>query len=198
MKPNQFVNVNSIVVLLLLLCVYAAAPNPLVEEALERARKQFYTAIEDENQIEPAIKLFKQIARVKPAYTGRAQVYIGALVALKGKHAFLPYNKIRWVKRGLTMMDKGLKKSPNDIEALFIRGTTCYYLPFFFRRSDGAERDFKEIIKQMPSEVHSYDPQLITHVITFLLENTRLTPDEQTYLQTLRGKLELQQPIADQ
>ena len=156
MKPSQLVRVNFIGAMLFSLCINSAAVSEPLEEMLKRARNQFYVAIEDKEQIESTIKLFEQIARVKPKYTGRAQVYIGALVALKGKYAFFPHFKLKWARRGLAIMDKGLKKSPNDIEALFIHGTTCYYLPFFFKRSDDAQRDFKEIIKQMPPEAHTY------------------------------------------
>lgn len=197
MKRNQFVHINSMMVLLLLLCISRAIASEPVEETLKSAREQFYTAIEDEKQIEPTIKLFERVAEIKPSYAGRTQVYIGALVALKGKHAFWPHAKFRWTKRGLAIMDKGLKKSPYDIEALFIHGTTCYYLPFFFKRSDDAQRDFKEIIKRMPLGQHTYDLKLITYVVEFLLENAKLTGDEKAYLQTLKGKLELQHPIAD-
>ena len=185
-------------VLLLLLYISRVIASEPVEETLKSAREQFYAAIEDKKQIEPAIKLFERVAEVKPSYAGRTQVYIGALVALKGKHAFLPHAKFKWTKRGLAIMDKGLEKSPYDIEALFIHGTTCYYLPFFFRRSDDAHQDFKEIIKRMSLEQHTYDLKLIAPVVEFLLENARLTGDEKAYLQTLKGKLELQHPMADQ
>jgi len=197
MKFNQFVHVNFIVVLLLLLYISASAANEPVEETLKRARKQFYAAIEDKKQIEPTIKLFERIAQVKPSYTGRTQVYIGVLVALKGKHAFFPHTKLKWTNRGLAIMDNGLEKSPNDIEALFIHGTTCYHLPFFFKRSDDAQRAFKEIIKRLPLERHAYNQQLIAHVVEFLLEKAKLTSDEKTYLQMLKGKLEFQYPVVD-
>lgn len=198
MKPKRFVPVNFIVVFLFLSYIGRAIAEQAVEESLQSARKQFYIAIEEKKQIEPTIKLFKRIAQMKPSYAGRTEVYIGALVALKGKHAFLPHTKLKWTKRGLTIMDKGLKKSPNDIEALFIHGTTCYYLPFFFRRSDDAQRDFKEIIKRIPLERHTYDLKLIAHVVEFLLENAKLASNERIYLQALKGKLQLQHPITDQ
>lgn len=198
MKPNRFVPVNFIVVFLFLSYIGRAIAEQAVEETLQSARKQFYVAIKEKKQIEPTIKLFKRIAQMKPSYAGRTEVYIGALVALKGKHAFLPHTKLKWTKHGLTIMDKGLKKSPNDIEALFIHGTTCYYLPFFFRRSDDAQRDFKEIIKRIPLERHTYDLKLIAHVVEFLLENAKLASNERIYLQALKGKLQLQHPITDQ
>ena len=131
-------------------------------------------------------RCFKRIGHLESEYTGRAEVYIGALVALRGKHAFLPHTKLKWARRGLAIMDSGLEKSPNDIEALFIHGVTCYHLPFFFRRSDDAQRDFRKIIKLMPQEMDTYPPKLITHVVAFLLENVKLTDAEKKYLQTLK------------
>ena len=152
---------------------------------LEVARKQFYRAIEDEKGIEPTVALFERIGEMESKYTGRAQVYIGALVALKGKHAFFPHTKFKWAKRGLAIMDNGLQKSPDDIEALFIHGTTCYHLPFFFLRGDDAQRDFKKIIELMPQRVGAYDPKLIKNVVLFLLENAKLMDDEKIYLRTI-------------
>ena len=190
MKPNRCVYISLILALIFSLRVDGAASEKSVEEMLEVARKQFYAAIEDKKRIEPTIALFKRIGQVAPKYTGRTQVYIGSLIALRGKHAFLPHTKLKWAKRGLAIMDSGLQKSPNDIEALFIHGTTCYYLPFFFRRGDDAQRDFNEIIKLMPQQMDTHDPKLIRNVVAFLLENAKLTDDEKVYLQTLKDRLQ--------
>lgn len=186
MKLNQFLYLNFIVALLFAFCTNSVAVNEPVEEILKSARKQFYVAIEDKKQIEPAIKLFEQIARENPKYVGLAEVYRGALVALKGKHAFFPHTKLKWTKRGLAIMDDGLKKASADIEALFIHGVVCYHLPFFFQRGDDAQRDFKEIIKQMPSQMHTYQSELVENIIKFLLEKAKLTDDEKVYLRTLK------------
>ena len=186
MKLNRYVYISLILALIFSLRVDGAASEKSVAEMLEVARKQFYAAIEDEKRIEPTIALFKRIGQVEPKYTGRTRVYIGALIALRGKHAFFPHTKFKWAQRGLSLMDRGLQESPNDIEALFIHGTTCYYLPFFFRRGDDAQRDFREIIKLMPQHMDTYDPKLIRNVVAFLLEHTELTDAEKTYLQKLK------------
>lgn len=188
MKLNRCVYINLIFALIFSLRVDGTASEKSVEEMLEVARKQFYAAIEDKKRIKPTIALLKRIGQMEPKYTGRAQVYIGSLIALRGKHAFLPHTKLKWAKRGLAIMDNGLQKSPNDIEALFIHGTTCYYLPFFFRRGDDAQRDFRKILKLMPQQMDTYDLKLITNVIAFLLENAKLTDDEKMYLQTLKNR----------
>ena len=185
MKLSQFIHTNLIVAALFSFCANSVALKEPVEEMLRDARKQFYAAIEDKKQIDPAINRFEQIAQVEPKYVGRTQAYIGALVALRGKHAFFPHTKLKWARRGLAIMDSGLKKSPTDIEALFIHGTTCYHLPFFFRRGDDAQRDFRKIIKLMPQHVDAYDPKLITNVVAFLLENAKLTDNEKTYLKVI-------------
>ena len=189
MKLNRCVYICFILVLILSLRVEGAGSKKSVAEMLEVARKQFYTAIEDEKQIEPTIALFKRIEQVEPKHFGRTQVYIGSLIALRGKHAFFPHTKFKWAMRGLAIMDSGLQESPNDIEALFIHGTTCYHLPFFFRRSDDAQRDFRRIITLMPQHMDTYDSKLITNVVTFLLEHAKLTDDEKIYLQTLKDRL---------
>ena len=189
MKLNRFIHLHLIWVLLFLLCSIGIAADESVEALLKRAREKFHAAVEDKKQIEPAMKLFEQIAREEPKYAGRTEVYMGALVALKGKHAFFPHTKLKWTKRGLAIMDDGLKKVPADIEALFIHGAVCYHLPFFFQRGDDAQRDFKEIIKQMPSQRHTYHSELVENIITFLLEKAKLTDDEKVYLRTLKDKL---------
>ena len=198
MKLNRFIHRNLIWVLLFFVCSIGIAADESVEALLKRAREKFHASVEDKKQIEPAIKLFEQIAREEPKYAGRTEVYIGTLVAIKGKHAFFPHTKLKLAKRGLAIIDNGLKKAPDDLEALFIHGAACYHLPFFFQRGDDAQRDFKEIIKQMPSRMHTHDPELVVNIIVFLLEKAKLTDDEKVYLRTLKDKLESKRPDTQQ
>ena len=198
MELNQYISICLIFALLSFFCVTGVAADESVEELLKQAREKFYASVEDKKQIEPAIKLFERIAREKPEYAGRAEVYIGTLVAIKGKHAFFPHTKLKFTKRGLEIMDAGLKKAPHDIEALFMHGAVCYHLPFFFKRGEDAERDFKEIIKQMPLQAHAYDPELVVNIIDFLFEKAKLTDDEKVYLQTLKDELESELPDTQQ
>lgn len=198
MKLNRIVHVNLVLVLLFSLWFNGVAADESVEDMLKVGRKQFYAAIEDEKRIELTIALFKRIGQMEPKYAGRTQVYIGALVALKGKHAFFPHTKLKWANLGLAIMDSGLKKEPDDVEALFIHGTTCYHLPFFFKRRDDAQRDFKKIIKGIPQQMPTYDPKLVGNIVAFLLENAKLTRDEKIYLQTLKNGLKSDRSVVQQ
>jgi hypothetical protein len=98
------------------------------QDKIIQARQLFYLSVEHRDTIDKAIQLFKEIGENK-TYEGVALTYTGALTALKGKFAFLPITKYRRVLKGLHMMDQGIEISPDNLEARFIRGMTCYYQP---------------------------------------------------------------------
>ena len=62
------------------------------EEILNKARKLFYKSVTDKEYIEKSIELFKTLEK-DTLYKGKALTYIGALTALKGKHAIIPIFK---------------------------------------------------------------------------------------------------------
>jgi len=165
--------------------IYAAETDSL----LTKARLQYYASLKDKSKLEPAIALFKKIGELEARLQGRAQTYIGSLTAVKAKYAFWPHQKWKWAKSGLRVMDAGLAQSPNDIEALFIHGTTCYYLPKFFGRSDEAQRSLREIVRLLPEQVHDYDPQMLGHAIKFLMDKLKLTDAEREHLTMINAKL---------
>ncbi|MBC8233389.1 hypothetical protein H8E77_27895 [bacterium] len=152
-------------------------------------RQLFYESVEDKSQINPAIHIFQQIIQLNKADEGRAMTYLGVLTALKGKHAFLPHKKLKFVKQGLALMDKGIEISPDDAEALFIHGCTCYYLPFFFKRGDDAQRDFKKILRILPAQIHAYDIELINNALKFIAENAELDAKDREYIRQINLKL---------
>ena len=165
--------------------VYAAETDSL----LVHARRLYYASLKDKAKLDSAIVLFDQIGKQDARLHGRAQTYIGSLTAVKAKYAFWPHQKWKWAKSGLRMMDAGLAQSPDDIEALFIHGTTCYYLPKFFGRADEAQRSLHAIVRLLPEWAHAYDSQLLGHVIKFLMDKLKLTEVEREHLTMLNAKL---------
>ena len=155
---------------------------------LDTARIYFYKSVENKEKIEPAIQLFEQINK-NEELEGLALTYIGALTALKGKFAFLPIEKLAYVRKGLTDMDVGVYKSPNNLEARFIRGQTCYYLPFFFKRKQTARTDFKKIVSLLEENYQNYSPELLKNVLDFLLENAGLEKNEIEIVRNVQKKL---------
>jgi len=168
-----------------------AAPVSAAEtdSLLTQARLLYYESLKDKSRLDPAIAMFKKIGEVEARLQGRAQTYIGSLTAVKAKYAFWPHQKWKWAKSGLRVMDAGLAQSPHDIEALFIHGTTCYYLPKFFGRSDEAQRSLREIVRLLPEQAHDYDPKMLGNVIKFLMDKLKLTADEREQLTMINAKL---------
>lgn len=148
----------------------------------EQGRKLFYAAVEDKEQIRPALDIFHKIMHDNPQLEGRALTYIGALEALKGKHAFLPHNKYHHTIQGLFIMDQGLAKNPQDIESLFIHASTCYFLPFFFNRHEDAKRHFKAILELLPETYESYDAEMVHNVINFITQKVEIDAKVQQML----------------
>ncbi|MBN1997382.1 hypothetical protein JW935_07515 [candidate division KSB1 bacterium] len=151
---------------------------------LVKGRDLFYKSIEDKRYLMQGLLIFESLKN-NPDFEGRAVTYIGALTALKGKHAFWPMHKYQYTQKGLAIMDEGIEKSPDDIEALFIHGMTCFYLPFFFHRSQDAQEKFKKIITLLPDHVHNYDPELVKNVIQFIKENIQLDEESRKIIKEL-------------
>ena len=123
---------------------------------------------------------------------GRATVYIGALKALEGKHALFPMTKYKRAVKGLEIMDKGVAIHPEDIESLFIRGSTCYFMPFFFKRSETAQQDFQSLIRLLPENHMQYPDWLVNNVIDFLFQYADMTPEHRQQLEIIQKQLELE------
>lgn len=155
----------------------------LEEDQIGHARELFYKSVENAQTIEKAISLFEDIGKTEE-YKGLALTYIGALTALKGKFAFFPITKYRYVMQGLELMDQGVMKNPNNIEARFIRGMTCYYLPFLFKRKKTANGDFRMIVRLLDTEYDQYNAQIIMNVTNFLLDHAKLNAEE---IQTVKN-----------
>ncbi len=145
---------------------------------LEKARLLFYASVENGALIDSATVSFSRLAQQQPSWRYRAQTYKGALTALKGKHALLPTEKLKWTKRGLKVMDQGLAADPEDIESLFIHGTTCYFLPFFFKRRAEAEKNLKKILFLLPERHNEYDAVLLQNAFRFILQHVPLDSAE--------------------
>jgi hypothetical protein len=149
---------------------------------LKKARMLYYQSIEDGSKIDPAIELFNRVKDSNSALQGRVTTYIGSLLAIKAKYEFWPTDKAKYAWRGLRTMDDGLALKPDDIESLFIHGATCFYLPKIFGKSDDAQRDFRNVVKLLPENMHHYDPELLDAVIDFLVQNIRLTSKQKENL----------------
>jgi len=153
-----------------------------MDSLLAYGRTLFYAAVENEETIDDAETVFSQLANRSPELKGRALTYLGALTALRGKYASWPQKKFDYVQQGLQEMEQGIAHNSEDIESLFIYGSTCYHLPFFFGRSNEAQEVFDKIITLLPAQHQNYDPVIIRNVIAFLHQHAELDSDSLSVL----------------
>jgi hypothetical protein len=156
--------------------------------ALEKARGLFYQAVEDDAFIDPAISLFETLDSSGAVDPGLATTYIGALEALRGKHAMLPIDKYRRTLKGLEILDRGVAINPENLESRFIRGTTCYFLPFFFERKMTVQEDFDQMVNLISVDFRAYEPGLVLNVVGFLRQHAELSPDQLAILDTIEAQ----------
>ncbi len=140
-------------------------------ELLESGRRHFYRGVADEGEVRKALEIFRRLAETDTALTGRALTYVGASKALLGKHARWPHRKYQHVIEGLDLMREGVEESPEDMEALFIYASTCYYLPFFFNVRNEVDEMFDRIIDLSHREHQAYPDSLVQNALSFIREN---------------------------
>ncbi|MBD3384210.1 hypothetical protein GF407_04710 [candidate division KSB1 bacterium] len=175
-----------LVLMLLFLIVAQGYSSPVA--LLDSARTLFYKSVEKKEYVDDAMYIFNRLITYEE-YKGVARTYLGALTALEGKYAFMPTTKYNKALKGLKMMDEGVESSPENIEARFIRGTTSFYMPFFFNRKETAEEDFQAMIAMLESNYQQYDLEIVQNVIQFLKENTELTPRENAIVERVGEEL---------
>lgn len=154
----------------------------------QQARRLYYDGLKKKSSLQQAMALFSELAEGanKPAV---AQTYLGSLTAVKAKYALLPTAKFKYANEGLALMDDGLAKSNDDLEALFIHGTTCYHLPFFFNRKHDAERSFRRILELLPQRFDDTPPELVRNALEFILSKIDLDHEERLYAMHLMDRL---------
>lgn len=181
---------KSIFFLITFFCFSMTLFSNSFNERLEKARKFYYEATKNSKKADVAIKYFTEIKRIDASLSSLADTYIGSLTAVKARDEFWPWKKYELANEGIEIMEKALKSDPNNIEALFIYGSTCYYLPFFFGKSDDAETKLKRIIHLLnDNSLNIYSQELLKNAIIFIKDNIKLSPAEILKADDFLGRL---------
>jgi RNAse (barnase) inhibitor barstar len=147
---------------------------------LKALRKQLIIAIDNSNTTDSLFKaLSKQVQK-----TPLTIAYIGALGALKAKHAWNPYNKIKYLNISEKEMQQALDQDPHNIEILFMRFSIQHNLPGFLGYGKNLTADRQEMITQLNRKNYgTADKELTISIIKFLIDSKRCTEAESSKLQ---------------
>jgi len=153
MRPALF-----ILTLLLTGPSLVSAQNQALERRFMAAHAAFMQGLAgDERYIDRAQALFEELNRQAPD-NPLFQVYLGGTYAIQGREAWMPWNKIDLVEKGLEIIDRALDKLQPRHDEMLIRGTpvgietrlvalnTFLDLPGFFNRLQPAKELLADIL----------------------------------------------------
>ena len=105
--------------------------------------------------------------------------YTGTLEALKAKHSWNPYQKLKYVARSQKTLKKALKFEPNNLEIRFMRFSIQHYTPAFLGYSKELTEDRQAIIKQLGKKNFGYtDAAFRASIAKFMISSNRCTSEE--------------------
>lgn len=136
-------------------CIYKAIESIAVNDSL-------YEVLENENLSHPLMIGYK-----------------GTVQALKAKHAWSPYTKIKYLVYAERTFKKAILKDPTNMELRFMRFSVEHNCPGFIGFSKNIEADKTMIIRQLLLKNYGYaDKVLVNKIVLYMNNSNRLTAQE--------------------
>lgn len=129
----------------------AAAQSPPADPVLAEALESFQRAREgDSREVERSVTAFERLAQAEPQQP-LFTAYLGSALSMRGRDAWMPWNKLKYVEQGLDRIDRALaalrpdddtravRGVPVSIETRFVAANTLLQIPdeIFHRREQG-------------------------------------------------------------
>lgn len=122
--------------------------------------------------------IYSQLIKL-PNKTALVTAYVGTLEALKAKHSWNPYNKVKYVKVAQKTLQKAVNMDKENMEIRFMRFSIEHFTPSFLGLSKNLDVDKKEIIKHYQHNNFGIaDKELIKNAAKFMIESNRCTINE--------------------
>lgn len=159
-------------------------------QQLQKARELYYKATLEEEHLENAVTEFENIKKNAIKNSDKklqtlTEVYLGSLVALKGKYTMWPQKKFSFANEGIDIMEKAIEGNRDQLEAIFIYGSTCHYLPFFFGKKEDAKKALKQAVVLLENDYKKLDKFMVNNILKFITERIELTPQEKKIIDSI-------------
>lgn len=149
--------------------------EPVVKEDVKNIKIAVYRAIESSSVTDSLYRALKSGKTESPLIVA----YIGTLEALKAKHSWNPYNKIRYVSLSQKTMKKAVEQEPSNLEIRFMRFSIQHHTPSFLGFSKDLEEDRKAIVRQFKNRKFGLaDAALIRNMAAFMIDSDRCLKEE--------------------
>lgn len=103
---------------------------------------------------------------------------LGTVEALKAKHAWNPYHKMKYVAMANNTMQEAVEASSQNMEIRFMRFSIQHYTPAFLGYSKNLDEDRKAIVNHYRNKNVGNDKILIKNIAKFIIDSNRCTPSE--------------------
>ena len=150
-------------------------PIMLLGDELPEIRKDYILAVKNEKAADRLYQSLKDKDLSAPIILA----YFGSAQAIRARHAFNPYNKIAFLKSGLTTLEKAVSKSPDNLEIRYLRFSLEHYIPAFLGFSKHLEEDKRMIINLTKQKKFGLmDKALLLNLRNFMKETKRCSKQE--------------------
>jgi len=163
------------IIFFLLLAVVNIAHAQLSNQEIAVLKTNMVKAVENAKLTD---SLFTSLSKL-PNKTALVTGYIGTLEALKAKHSWNPYNKIKYLGRSLKTMQKAIDMDKENMEIRFMRFSIEFFTPSFLGFSKDLAQDKKEIIKHYQNGNFGLaDAELVKNVAKFMIDSKKCNAAE--------------------
>ncbi|MDI6752533.1 MAG: tetratricopeptide repeat protein [bacterium] len=117
----------------------------------------------DEKAVKEAEKVFKKVLWLEPDNV-EVLAWYGSTLTLKGRDAWFPISKLRYVNQGIEKMNEAVKIAPDNITVRMIRANNSLGLPDFFDRLKFAITDSEYLLKLKKKSPKAFPDELLLQI----------------------------------
>jgi hypothetical protein len=142
------------------------AQNPARAQSSEQKskalRRQVMLAINSSKTTDSLYNVLAAMPNKSPLITG----YTGTLQALKAKHHWNPYYKVKYVKDAEKIFAKAVAADPHNMEIRFLRFSVDYKLPRLLGYTKNMAGDKDEIMSQLIQKNYTADNKELVSLLS--------------------------------
>lgn len=163
------------ILLALVLNFKFAYSESVAPEEIKTIKQAMYRAIESSRVTD---SLYRQLL-ARRTTAPLLIAYIGTLEALKAKHSWNPYNKLKFVALSQKTLKTAISREAENLEIRFMRFSIQHYTPSFLGYSKNLDEDRRMIVKQFRHRSFGViDSALLHNIARFMIDSKRCTGDE--------------------
>ena len=147
----------------------------LKAQQLATVRAEVVRAIDDSKTTDSLYEVLENEKDEKPVVTA----YLGILEALKAKHAWNPFYKLKYLKEAENTFALAVKSDPEDLEIRFLRFSVECNVPVFLGYNKNLQADHEVMMKDLENKAYgTADKPLVLTIIRYLINSKKCSTNQ--------------------